>query len=101
MHYLLHRGERDYVKVLKPFIVDHVLRRHSGILTAYLLGTLYSSLLFLTWSRVWCEATTYETRHCVCGDKAYFVGWENRDLYMIPSEKHAEFYVKVPSWWRQ
>lgn len=99
MHFLRDRDERDYVKMLETFIRDHTDgdRRLHGILSDRSSSASYDCLSCLTWSRVWREATKYETNYRVSIDQAYFVGWRNREFFMIIREERAKSYAKLPS----
>lgn len=97
--FLRDHDERDYVKMLETFICDRTDRhnRIPGVLSDCLLGAPGDSLPLPTWSKVWREAARYAAKHRVSDDEAYFLGWHNRELFMIPRKERAELYAQVPN----
>lgn len=85
--------------MLETFIRDHMkgYKGRPGILSDYLLSASYDSVQFLTWSRICREAPKYEERNRSVVEEAYFLGWHNGKLFMIPREKRVKLYSKVPS----
>lgn len=89
--------------MLEIFIHNHTdgYKRLPGIQSDCALKASYNSFTFLTSSRVWREDVKYEIQHHVGKDKAEFVGWYNREFFIIFCEERAKLYGKVPCWLRK
>lgn len=85
MLFLRDRDERDYVEMLKTFIVDYTngTRRLPRFLSDCRFNAFYYSFPFLAQSSVCREAAKCEARHRASSEKTNIVGCHNREIFYI------------------
>lgn len=102
MPYLRDRDERGYFLMLGD--MRHNLNEACTLCPAMwplcLLDAHYDTLQFLSWSETLRSTNRYELVYPFAGidGECCFVGWHNHELFMLPTEERATFYVQVPGW---
>lgn len=94
------RDGRAYVIMLYNLIHDDKDGRLTGpgTLRYCLLCVLNNRLPFSGRLRIRREAVKCELKYRVGNDARYFFGLHNHWLFMIPPEKSAKLFVRIPDW---